>query len=333
MRKFLSFIFLLPFTGVKTQVLPVPFLDTTAHFFVVENAPFDKWEPQGEEFILAISDGGDYLTFVLKQTGKNPPFLKVAEFRAEELEVPFFNYAKVYSMPVCKNDTIRFMFEMPYRASQYTYCFALEKTGKKYTGVKYVDYAFEDASQEAIQHAEEALEKNDIKLAAEYYSNVMYPMYYMDEKEVSAKLMTKAHRLAIQAYKENKFKQATEYMVHALEFYGNTVHQDYKSKAEFEEAITTDTGMVWNRQNFQLWMGDYGLFLYREGELEASVLMNTYMTQMLPAVPGPYLQLGDSYFDLGKKEEAKAIYKKYAELMKEQKRSKEVPKRVKKRMN
>src|SRR6185503_7720491 len=95
--------------------------------------------------------------------------------------------------------------------------------------------------------------------------------------------------------------------------------------------LADSTELTWNKEKFKLWVGDYGLFLYRTGELKASENINKYMTRMFPGFPGPYLQLADTYFDLGRKDTAKGTYKKYIELMKVQKRSKEIPKRVKER--
>lgn len=328
----LSVIFLLFVSLIEAQVKEEAFDDTTAHFFVIENAPFDKFQPKGDELILAMSDGGQFITFVLKRMSKEPFFLKIAEFTSEQMEVPFFNYAKMYGMPVCKNDTIRFMFEMPYRAAQYTYYFVLEKTGSKYTGVKFVFSDFQDASEDAIQKAEEALAKNEIDKAVDWYHAVMYPQYYLNEAEVAYALMSKAHDIALACFKVKNFACAAKTMSDALTYYGNTTKQEYQSIQEMNEDLADSTEASWNKQKFKLWLGDYGLFLYKAQDYKASIVINSYLNKMMPELTGPYLQLADSYYDSFFLPEAKEAYKTYAKLMKEQKKEKLIPKRVKERI-
>jgi tetratricopeptide (TPR) repeat protein len=332
MKNVLLLSLLISFSFSQAQIKEEAFEDTTAHFFVIENAPFDKFQPQGDELILAMSDGGDYITFVLKRMSKEPFFLKIVEFSAEKLEVQFFNYAKMYGMPVCKNDTISFMFEMPYRATQYTCYFTLEKSETKYTGVKFLYSDYVDESANAIQKAEEALGNKDIAKAVEWYHAVMYPQFYMNEKEVGFSIMNKAHEIAMTLYKNGSYAGAAKVMADAFTYYGNTTKQEYKTIEEMNEDLADSTDMTWTKQKFKLWLGDYGLFLYKAKDYEASIIINSYLNKMIPYLPGPYLQLGDTYYDMGKKAEAKETYKTYAKLMKEQKRDKLIPKRVKERI-
>ena len=57
-----------------------------------------------------------------------------------------------------------------------------------------------------------------------------------------------------------------------------------------------------------------------------------YLNKMISYFTSPYLQLGDAYYDSFHLPEAKEAYKMYAKLMKEQKRDKLIPKRVKERI-
>jgi tetratricopeptide (TPR) repeat protein len=332
MKSILILLFISSFGLINAQIIEQPFEDSTAHLFVIEGAPFDKFQPQGDELLLAMSDGGDYITFVLKRMSKEPFFLKIIEFSSEQMEVQFFNYAKMYGMPTCVNDTITFMFEMPYRTSQYTFYFALEKTGSKYTGVKFVSSDYEDLSADALQKAEEALEANDIAKAVDQYHAVMYPQYYMNEKEVGCSLMKKAHKLALNFFKAGDYKNASINMAAALSYYENASKLEFKSTQEMNEELADTSTLIWNLKNFKLWLGDYGLFLYKAKDYEASITINSYLNKVMPLLAGPYLQLGDTYYDMGKKAEAVEPYKKYAKEMKEQKKDKLIPKRVKERI-
>ena len=329
---FFTFTFLL--NSAQEQVVQA-FVDSTAHIYLIEGAPATQWSSRGDELLLAVSEGGQYVTFVLNQKSvKKYPLLNIIEFSSEQLEVPFFNWSKLYGTPVCKNDTISFMFEMPFRATQYTAYFVLEKQKTGYTGVKYLYTDYQDQSEEAIRKAEEALAIDSVSYAIEWYNAVQYPQYYLNEKEVGFSLMEKAHTVALSYYKNNVLIKASNVMRSAIQYYENSLHLEYKTIEEMNTDLADTTNVSWTIHKMKLWLGDYGLFLYKAKDYEASIQINSYLTKLFPTWANPYLQLGDAYYDKAGKMTADAdeAYRNYSQIMQELKKKKLIPKRVNERI-
>ena len=237
----------------------------------------------------------------------------------------FFNSAKLYEHKFV-NDTIHICTEAPFRATMY--CYFIPVINKTFSKALVESY---DPSYDAVENAENALKRNKIDSAVYYYNMVMYPMSYINEDEVGKNLMFKAHSLALQAFKVGEFNNACNYMKNALDYYINTTYLNFESINAVIELQNEQRDNVWTVKELQLWLGDYGLFLYKAKELSESIKINAYLNKLFPDLCGPYLQHADALFDSGNVKDAKLIYKKYTNLMKAQKKSDKIPSRAIKR--
>jgi len=240
-----------------------------------------------------------------------------------------FNATKMND-PEWRNDTIFISSEMPYRATTWNLQFVWDA---KVEGFFSTDPQIYDPSAIALDKADSALAAGNIRLALNWYQSVFYPQTYMNEAEVGREITIKCHEIALMFFKESQYDSAIVYMEMAFSYYPNMYYTDFKSNADMKLQIEESPyQIIWTEDQIKLWLGDYGLFLYKAKKYKESIEHNSYMNLIFPDVAGPYLQLGDSYFDSGKKTEAKKAYAKYSSLKKAQKKEKDIPKRVKERM-
>jgi tetratricopeptide (TPR) repeat protein len=218
---------------------------------------------------------------------------------------------------------------MPYRASMWTIEF---KWDEKVEGFFAKEPELYDPSALALDKADSAMAAGNIHVALFWYQNVFYPQSYMNEAEVGRDITKKCHEKALVFFKANQNDSAVHYMEMAFSYYPNMYYTDFKSNEDMKSQMEESPyQIIWTEDQMKLWMGDYGLFLYKAKKYQESITHNSYLNLIFPEMAGPYLQLGDSYFDSGKKSEAKNAYKKYSELKKAQKKEKDIPKRVKER--
>jgi tetratricopeptide (TPR) repeat protein len=229
-----------------------------------------------------------------------------------------------------KNDSVFISSEMPYRATQNSFQFVFDREVEGFFATDVETY---DPSWEAVEKADSMLAAGNLRGAINSYYNVFYPHAYINEGEVGMKLMELAHKKALAFFKENNADSAVGYMNIALDYYPNSNYISFKTKEEYDELMSDEAGWqrAWTEDQIKLWLGDHGLFLYKAKKYSESIELNAMLNMILPELAGPYLQLGDSYYDSGKKTEAKKAYLKYSELKKAQKKEKDIPKRVKER--
>lgn len=80
-------------------------------------------------------------------------------------------------------------------------------------------------------------------------------------------------------------------------------------------------------------LNDYGYFLQQNDCLDESRQVLQLVTRISPERAVAYLNLGDSYWKLGKTKEARFSYKKYLDLMAESRETRSIPQRILKRVN
>jgi hypothetical protein len=240
-----------------------------------------------------------------------------------------FNATKM-NTPEWRNDTIFVSSEMPYRATTYKLEFVWDSKAEGFFSTEPEIY---DPSSIALDKADSSLAAGNIHLALNWYQSVFYPQTYMNEAEVGKEITIKCHEKALQFFKANQHDSAVVYMEMAFSYYPNMYYTDFKSNSDMKLQIEESPyQIIWTEDQIKLWLGDYGLFLYKAKKYKESIEHNSYLNLIFPDVAGPYLQLGDSYYDSGKKTEAKKAYTKYSSLKKAQKKEKDIPKRVKERM-
>lgn len=241
----------------------------------------------------------------------------------------FFNGTKM-NTPEWRNDSIFISSEMPYRATTWNLTFVWDKNVQ---GFFMEEPEMYDPSSEALEKAENYIAQGNIQQALNWYQSIFYPQSYINEPEVGREIIEKSHQKALEFFKANQNDTAVFYMQMALDYYPNMYYTDFKSEQDMKTQMEESPyQIIWTIDQMKLWLGDYGLFLYKAKKYDESIAHNSYMNTIFPELAGPYLQLGDSYFDSGKKTEAKAAYKRYIALKNSQKKEKDIPKRVKERI-
>lgn len=235
-------------------------------------------------------------------------------------DVEYFNQAK--SSAYFANDTLYVWTQQPFRASEINYKFLWSKKT-----FQFINSYWYDPSEEAIMLAEKALKEGKIAEAIQYYYTVQYPSSYMNEDMVGFTILSRANELGVHASNEHRYKEAVQYMDDAMGYYtleefGNAP-DDETISLSFEDHYVPEY-----KDSFGLWMANYGYFLYKADSLERSIGQNTWLTKTYPELSGPYLQLGDALFDLKRNKEARPVYLRYIQLMKEKGKEKNIPQRV-----
>lgn len=325
MKRMNNFLIVTTFLFLFSEKLSAQF----EHFTVnSENYIFFQLEGLGE----SINKGSQTIAFGYNTTEDT---LVIAILQDKEalvigymLNDYIFNATKMND-PEWRNDTVFVSSEMPYRATTWNLQFVWNSKVESFFATEPEVY---DPSTIALGKADSAMAAGNIRLALDWYQSVFYPQNYMNEAEVGRDITIKCHELALVFFKANQFDSAILYMEMAFSYYPNMYYTDFKSNADMKLQIEESPyQIIWTEDQIKLWLGDYGLFLYKAKKYKESIEHNTYLTSIFPEMAGPYLQLGDSYYDSGKKTEAKKAYTKYSSLKKAQKKEKDIPKRVKER--
>lgn len=287
--------------------------------FAVADFPLANYGSDAKELLFSVFDDGKTIKLFLT---KKSTIVNEELFSYEFEDYFVFNSAKSGAME-WRNDTIRICSEMPFKAT--TFCCMIPCKNKQF-GKPVIDAR--DPSYEAIDKAEKALSEGKIAEAVQYYHGVMYPMSYLNEEEVGADIMQKAHELSLAAFKKGDYKNAVNTMTDALTYYVNQQYLSFSDEKSLIEKMNDNTVGHWNMEKFKLWLGDYGLFLLKAKMYGEAIVINSYLNKVQPQMIGPYLQLGDACFEKGDKPNAKIAYRNYKSLMQKAKRDKQIPKRV-----
>ncbi|HBS86489.1 MAG: hypothetical protein A2W91_19930 [Bacteroidetes bacterium GWF2_38_335] len=228
-----------------------------------------------------------------------------------------YNHAKNFGNAVYSKGFVSFCSEMPFRASQYCPYYKWEKGQLVFD---HEDYS--DPSAEAVEAGNKYLEEGKISQAINSFYSVFYPMNYMNEAETGMRLLFKAHEIGMKFYQEKDYKNAAAIMDTAYEYW----YWELKSIDDLNNLL--DGVENYTPEKFTGVLADYGLFLLKAENHEKCITVNTLVNNLMPALSGPYLQLADACYKLGKKTEAKVAYNKYKELMIKEGKEAKIPERV-----
>jgi len=228
-----------------------------------------------------------------------------------------YNHAKNFGNAVYSKGFVSFCSEMPFRASQYCPYYKWEKGQLIFDHEDYFD-----PSAEAVERANNFLEEGKISQAIASYYEVFYPMNYMNEAETGMKILFKAHDIGMKFYQEKDYKNAAAIMDTAYEYWV----WGFKSYDDLNELLMGVEN--YTPEKFIGVLADYGLFLLKAENYEKCIAVNSDANMLAPDMSGPFLQLADAYYKLGKKPEAKTAYKKYQELMIKEGKEAKIPERV-----
>jgi len=289
---------------------------------VVENVPKEKLPKLATNLMFVKSYEDTARVYYFGYIIKDDNFRVIAKFTQDE---EWLNIAKSYSY--FTNDTIYLQSEQPFRATINEYYFLWEKNK-----IIFLKSETSDPSWEAVDRAEKALSEGKIQEAIDNYYQVMYPMSYINEDEVGFNILSKASELALTCSQNKKYANAALYIDTAMGYYNllsfTEPNDELSLDATFEDHYITQY-----KDSFGLWMANYGYYLYKADSLEKSITINSQLNNTYPLLSGPYLQHADALYDLNKKTQAKPLYQKYIRLMTDKGKEKNIPERVKERIN
>lgn len=277
-----------------------------------------------DSLFLALGEDGD--TVYLLGLLKNGNFSMLQVTPADPETGWGVNVAKAFSVSAYNEGRINLCSQMPFRATEV--CLYYSWDGKM---LRFLETEIDDPNWATLAEADSCKERKNITCVVDAYNGVMYPYAYFSPEDAGLELLLMAHDSAYIAYRIQDYAAAADIMLVAMDFYGVSSHfYTMQSPENFEAAFPAD-GIVSPARMEQI-MGDYGLFLYKAGYTEQSITWNSMMTKVRPQLAGPYLQLADALFDTGNQAEAQKYYGLYEGLMKNARRTKEIPSRVKERI-
>lgn len=246
---------------------------------------------------------------------------------SDTLEDFWYNEAKAYWEMTISGDTIYLPSQIPFKATVVTEKFFWD--GKK---LHHLEAEFTDDNWSKIERADSLITIGKFIEASELLETVEYPMSYYNSREYGDRMIVTAHTMALELFRKEKYKEAAQIMQDAMEYWDNGYLLDFSRKSELDSARKEYYfGEFWTDENYTLYFGDFGLFLYKAGMLEESIKVNTCLMNILPEIPGPCLQLADAYYDLGQKKDAASVYKIYCKRMDKKGYSSRIPIRAKQR--
>lgn len=281
-----------------------------------------KMPPKTDHLILACSYEAQLYKVVRAYRGK------FDVIQSDSLTDFWYNDAKAYWDLNVSNDTLYIPSQVPFKATVVTEIFFWD--GDK---MHHLEPTFEDDNWTKVERADSLLNAGQISEAIAIIESVEYPHSYYNSIEFAERLMITAHKIAIGQFKVKNYDSACAIMDDALTYYENDIVSLYKTREDLlKDREERPYDQFWSDERIALWMGDYGLFLYKASRLEESVKLNSWLAGMLPEKAGPCLQWADSLYDLNKKEESKKIYRLYISRMEKEGKAKNIPKRVQSRI-
>lgn len=204
-----------------------------------------------------------------------------------------FNAAKASIS--CSGQTIKIFSQAGYSAAESSFSLIWNNKRLLPKGEQHLS----DPSFDALKEGDRLLSKGRIEDAVNKYSEMMYPDRYVDEDDLSFRVIRKAHEVGLAKAKSKDFKGAVKIMRPAIDEF-STPPGEPKKKAAYIEALN-----------------DYGYFLDEAGNhIKAAEILNK-VTHLDPERAVAYLNLGDALF--AQKKDAANAYGAYGRLVSESK--------------
>lgn len=277
-----------------------------------------------DSLFLATGENGDTVFLLGLLNDGNFTMLQVTPADPETgWEV---NVAKAFYTSVYNDGKINLCSQLPFRATEVCMYYAWDGES-----LRFIETEIDDPNWVTLAEADSCKERKDITCVVDAYNGVMYPYSYFSPEDAGLELLMMAYDSAHIASRIPDYKAAADIMLVAMDFYGTASHfYEMQSPENFNRAFPVD-GVVTPARMEQI-MSDYGLFLYKAGYTNQSITWNHMMTQVRPKLAESYLYLADTWFDRGDMAESRSYYGIYERMMKQARRLKEIPPRVKERI-
>jgi tetratricopeptide (TPR) repeat protein len=214
--------------------------------------------------------------------------------RLASAEIPDFDFNPAKGNVRCKEARITLSSQMPFKATVVT----TELTWKQ-GAIQVGQTTTEDSSAEALEKAEKELKAGNIEAALQQLSNVFYPHQYYDENKMAARILQRAHEVATKRFKARDAAGAAQVMAVAFEHFSSIAGSS-------EEAAPLPPARLTAIRN------DYGFFLAEAGRFPEAEKELREVVEAAPERAVARLNLADALWAQGKKEEAEAQYREYA---------------------
>lgn len=318
MKKIIIIFSIITATILPQEVLSVDDFQREYEAMTIENFP-DKLLPEGAGELLFAVEIPDYTLHLFIKM--NDGMHLIQNFTEDII----FNYAK-FNIAEYRDGVVMLNSQMPFRATVIINKFKWDGDRLNYIGEEVEDY-----SAELLSEADSLLEAGQVSGAIESYSNILYPQAYLNPDETALKIIKKAHRIALDSYKRGEYVDAAQELNNAFKFYGAAPFLDFQSPEAARDKFSYYTHIMAVEEFYDI-LADYGLFLLRAGMRDKSIEINEYVVTLDPSLSGPYLQLGDAYYEQNKNHTARGYYAEYSRLMNEAGKGDRIPSRVKERM-
>jgi tetratricopeptide (TPR) repeat protein len=214
--------------------------------------------------------------------------------RLATLQIPEFDFNASKGEVTCKGEKISIHSQMPFKATTRSVDVTW-KGGKLQAGTPEV----EDPSFVSLEAAEKALKEGRIEEAITHLSDVAYPHNYYSAHDMAVRILRRAHEVSRQRYKARDAAGAAETLGMALEHATDNV-----SPSEEREGLPAE--------ELTALRNDYGFFLAEAGRSAEAEKVLREVVASAPERAVARLNLGDSLWAQGKKQEAEEQYLEYA---------------------
>lgn len=248
-----------------------------------------------------------------------PLLLATGGYRGEH------NFAKSYAS--YEDDELCISFQMPNSAR---YSEGYYEWDAENIVLELTRYEKGDPSLASLEAVDTLLAEGNIEEAIDLLNNVFYPDNYYARNEMTARLLRRANRVALQRQEEGNSSAAVEVFTSLSSFlngaeYGFPVFNDTVAFLESEFSSYMDLS------EFAMIMNNHAYFLEQAGELDESLVILQKVIILSPSRMVAYLNLADVLWELGEHSEAEEHYTTYMWMMSNNELSDQIPPRVNER--
>ncbi len=274
-------------------------------------------------FVKGENEGGEISLFLV---GNRKTGLK--NYGELEYHGEIFNSAKGWF--IRKEDTIIVETQYPFSSATYSVKYLWDRRNVFFI---YIGDEVSDYSVGMLEKVDNFLQQGKIKKAAESLWDILYPQHYYNLYEMVIKFLVAGHREALRVYyRERNSQKAVEIMRSSFEPMLNIARDAYipvfYSKEEFKKS---EFSQFIKFNKYVRILNDFGFLLEQAGELKEAVDILSAVLKLSPKRVVAYLNMGDALWKKGNKKKARYYYTVYIKMMKNRKKEKQIPERVKRR--
>lgn len=329
MRKKGLFIFALIVASILTATSKAPAQDVPPEALGGETAELCTGAPlAGADKVYVVVRENDDVQLI-GMRGQSAAWKKSFPLRED------VNKAKTYVQ--CRAGTIELHSQLPFSAAEVIQTFSWNGLRLRYSATRH-----EDPSAEFIEEMIRAAEKGDTKTLRPFLENdpaegtveVMYPHAYIT-RQLFADAVRRGHDAATRLFRQGRAREAAlrlSLMFDVTEELNQIVSADEPLTESPARWLAAWKALEMEPGEYVYALNDYGFFLQQAGDDARAVAIFTAVIGVDPARAVAHLNLADSLWTLQRKEEARAHYRTYQQLMTSSDRKGGIPARISERL-